>query len=172
MNLKNDLFKDLTAHGYSGLSIWTIFKSWWSHPSMRLLINYRLARAISNDVVGASLLKNLLRLNTISKTSCHISPRAVIEPGVTFPHATGIVLGNNTHLKAGVKVFQNVTFAVSNDADDQAPTAQEGSIIYSGAVVIGDITIGEKAVVGANAVLKQNVPSGKTAVGMPARIIN
>ena len=172
MSLKEDIFEDLIAHGYEKPSIGVLIKSWFSHPSLRLLINYRLARAIPNDFFGGSILKRFLWLNIVSKTGCHISPSAVLEPGVIFPHATGIVIGNNAHIKKGVKIFQNVTFAIEDEVADKAPTAQENAIIYAGAVVIGDITIGEGAVVGANSVLKINVPAGKSAVGAPAKIID
>lgn len=172
MSLKEDIFQDLMAHGYDRPSILIVLKSWFSHPSLRLLINYRLIKSLPSGVMGSGFLKRLLWLNIVSKTGCHVSPSAVLEPGVIFPHATGIVIGNNAHIKKGVKVFQHVTFAIKDDVADKAPMAQENAIIFAGAVVIGDITIGEGAVVGANSVLKIDIPSGKTAVGSPAKIID
>jgi len=170
MGLKKDIFEDLKAHGYSRQSTLRSIKAWITHPSIRLLINYRIGKKIKGSNPLSALIKRSLWLNIVSRTSCHISYQSIIEPGVIFPHATGIVIGNGAHLKSGSKIFQNVTFAIKNDDENKSATAHKGSIIYAGAVLIGNIIIEENAIIGANAVVKQNVPANKMAVGVPAEI--
>ena len=163
MSLKSDLSADLKAHGYKNASWFHILKARFSHPSIRLLFNYRLAQK-----TNLRFLKRYLWLNTVSKTGCHISPQTVIEPGVIFPHATGIVIGNGAIIKTGSKIFQNVTLAIANDEENKTATIDEDALIYAGAVLIGDIKIGKSSTVGANALVKINVPDGQIAVGVPA----
>lgn len=166
MALIDDIQKDLKAHGYKKTSWLYIIKAWFSHPSIKLLVNYRLAEKTS-----LSFLKRWLWLNSISNTGCHISPQSTIEPGVILPHATGIVIGNGAHVKSGAQIFQNVTLAITNDIENKSATIENDATIYAGAVLIGDIIIGKKAIIGANAVVKINVPEEKTAVGVPAKIL-
>jgi serine O-acetyltransferase len=165
MSLKNDIIEDMKAHGYSKTSIFHVIKAWISHPSIFLLINYRLAQKIK----FAPFKRFFWLLNT-SNTGCHISLKTIIEPGVIFPHATGIVIGNGAHIKKGAKIFQNVTLAVNDDAEDKSAIIEKNTTIYAGAVLIGSLTIGKNSQVGANAVVKQNVPANKIAVGVPAII--
>lgn len=170
MTLKNDIAQDLKAHGYTKTSIFHIIKAWISHPSIHLLANYRISKKISGSNPLHIFLRRFLWLNTTSKTGCHISLKTTIEPGVIFPHATGIVIGNGAYIKTGAKIFQHVTLAISNDDENKAATIEENATIYAGAVLIGDINIGKDAIIGANAVVKQDVPKSKIAVGIPATI--
>lgn len=170
MTLQAHIFEDLVAHGYDQPTFFTIVKAYFSHPSIRVLSNYRIGLRLDEKNVFFRFVKRMFWNNSVSHAGCHISPKAMIEPGVIFPHASGIVIGNGAHIKSGAKIFQHVTLAVENDEDDMAPTIAENTIIYAGAVVVGDITVEEGAVIGANAVVKQNVPSGMMAVGVPAQI--
>ncbi len=65
--------------------------------------------------------------------------------------------------------MQQVTLGQTGDSG--APTVEEDAYIGAGAKVIGEITIGARARIGANAVVLKDVPPDATAVGVPARII-
>jgi len=66
-------------------------------------------------------------------------------------------------------INQQVTIGYSNDTD--MPTLGNGVTINAGAKVIGNVTIGDNSVVGANAVVVKNVPANCTVVGIPAYIV-
>ncbi|MDR5672370.1 serine acetyltransferase [Halalkaliarchaeum sp. AArc-GB] len=90
-------------------------------------------------------------------------------PISTFiPHPVGITVASCAEIGHGVRIGQNVTIGLK---DGGCPTICDEAEIHTGAVVIGDIRVGEEAVVGANAVVLDDVPDGATVVGVPARNI-
>ena len=54
---------------------------------------------------------------------------------------------------------------------DDRPSIGDDVFVYAGAKVLGDVTVGDGACIGANAVVLEDVPAGATAVGVPARIL-
>jgi serine O-acetyltransferase len=92
-------------------------------------------------------------------------------------HASGIVIGETAEIGDDVTLYQNVTLggvAPSVNASAQVnrkrhPTIRDGVIIGSGAQVLGPVTVGEGARIGANAVVVKDVPEGVTMVGVAAR---
>lgn len=101
------------------------------------------------------------------RLSCDIwHPRL---PSSTFiPHPVGIIIPNSAEIGDNVSIHQNVTIGIK---DGGAPTICKNAEIYSGAVVLGDVRVGEGAVVGANAVVLDDVPDGSTVAGVPAKKI-
>lgn len=162
MGLRGDIESDLLAHGYDDTDEATMLKAWFFHPSLRLLINYRLIRLLPETNVFARFARRWLWANIVSFTACHISPHCVIEPGVNFPHATGIVIGNGAHVHRGVRIFQHVTIA-NKDEGDKAAVILRGAVLYTGCIVIGNVTIGEGVVIPAHAVIKGDVVPAQAA---------
>jgi serine O-acetyltransferase len=100
-----------------------------------------------------------------------IPPEARIAPTCRFPHPTGIVIGVGAKLGDRTTVFQNVTIGAARTGGgrtDRYPKIEADCVIFAGAVLVGDITIGEGSVVGANAVVTRSFPPGSTIVGAPA----
>ncbi|HVY12184.1 MAG TPA: serine O-acetyltransferase, partial [Alphaproteobacteria bacterium] len=99
-------------------------------------------------------------------------PTAEIGAGLCLPHPTGIVIGQVVKIGADVTLYQNVTLgsARAGGANDQ-PEIGNNVVIFAGAVIVGKISIGPNAKIGANAVVLDHVPAGAAAVGAPARII-
>ncbi|UWG50000.1 hypothetical protein AArcCO_0678 [Halalkaliarchaeum sp. AArc-CO] len=90
-------------------------------------------------------------------------------PISTFiPHPVGITIASCAEIGHDVRIGQNVTIGMK---DGGCPTICDGAEIHTGAVVIGGVRVGEEAVVGANAVVLDDVPDGVTVVGVPARKI-
>lgn len=87
-------------------------------------------------------------------------------------HPAGIVVGRRAKLGDNVTVLQNVTIGQRNirpgDPSD-CPKILSNVVIGAGAVVVGAITVGRDAVVGANAFVDKNVPPAHLAVGIPAQ---
>jgi serine O-acetyltransferase len=148
----------------------------WALAPARLLLSpgflaialHRIAHAVyPHTIAGRVAAKIIWRINVLL-TGCHISPKARIGARLQIPHATGVVIGDGCIIGDDVTVYQNVTLGHKNDA---YPHIANGAAIYPGAVVLGGITVGEHAVVGANAVVLADVPAHAYAVGVPARII-
>lgn len=94
----------------------------------------------------------------------------VIEcgPGLRLPHAArGIILHPDVRLGSGVTLFHRVTIGERHDG---VPVIGDGVFVGAGAAVIGGIKVGNKARVGAGAVVLCDVPEGCTAVGVPASV--
>jgi serine O-acetyltransferase len=102
-----------------------------------------------------------------------IHPAAQIGKGAFFDHGTGIVIGETAVVGDDVSMLHGVTLGgTSADRVDRHPKIGKGVLIGAGAHVIGNITIGDYAKIGTGSVVTKPVPSGCTAVGVPARLIN
>lgn len=98
-----------------------------------------------------------------------INRHANISAKARFPHLTGVVVHKASVIEDDCQIMQQVT--IGQLAGTGAPVLRKGCYIGSGAKVLGEITIGEYARIGANAVVLQDVPAGCSAVGVPARIL-
>src|SRR4029453_11546708 len=87
-------------------------------------------------------------------------------------HATGIIIGALSEIGDDVTMMQNVTIGRGPDNPVRAPRIGRGVYLSSGSSIIGDISIGDFAKVGAGAVVTHDVPAGCPAVGVPARLTN
>ena len=105
-------------------------------------------------------------------TAIDIHPGATIGRHFFIDHGF-VVIGETAEIGDGVTIYQNVTLGGTSPdngiAGKRHPTISDGAIIGSGAQVLGPITIGPRARVGANAVVTKEVPEGTTVVGIPAR---
>ena len=112
-------------------------------------------------------------------TGIEIHPGAGIGRRFVIDHGNSVVIGETSLIGDDVTMYQGVTLggiAPSVDSKSQInrkrhPTVLDGAIIGSGAQVLGPITVGKGARVGANAVVTKDVPPGVTAVGIPARVV-
>ncbi len=112
-------------------------------------------------------------------TGIEIHPGAEIGRRFVIDHGNSVVIGETSLIGDDVTMYQGVTLggiAPSVDSKSQInrkrhPAVLDGAIIGSGAQVLGPITVGKGARVGANAVVTKDVPPGVTAVGIPARVI-
>lgn len=112
------------------------------------------------------------RLNAFVN-ACDLRPQADIGPGFCLPHPMGVVIGP---IVAGrnLTVHQNVTMGRARSDDEYGGPSTRAVIgndviIYAGAVLVGGVTVGDAARIGANAVVVSDVPAGQTAFTMPAR---
>jgi serine O-acetyltransferase len=91
---------------------------------------------------------------------------ASIGPGLYIAHGFATIVVWNAVIGANCWLHQNVT--IGWGSGDGAPHIGDDVTIYTGAVVIGEITVGDDVIVGANAVVAKDVPAGVVARGVPA----
>jgi serine O-acetyltransferase len=105
-------------------------------------------------------------------TAIDIHPGAVIGRNFFIDHGF-VVIGETAEVGDDVTIYQCVTLGGTNPTNGVAgkrhPTIGNDVIIGSGAQVLGPITIGDRARIGANAVVTRDVPEGATMTGIPAR---
>jgi len=112
-------------------------------------------------------------------TGIEIHPGARIGRRFFIDHGMGVVIGETSEIGDDVTLYHGVTLggvAPSLDSDSQReqkrhPTLEDGVIVGSGGQVLGPITVGRCARVGANAVVTKDVPPCTTVVGIPAKAV-
>lgn len=100
--------------------------------------------------------------------SCRMYVAMAARQKTVFPHPVGIVLAGNTRLGRDCTIYQNVTIG---GKDNQYPVLGDRCIIYPNSCIIGHVTIGENAVIGAGSVVLEDVPANSIVAGNPARIL-
>jgi serine O-acetyltransferase len=143
------------ALSYSGLhAIWLhrIAHRWWRAPGLKL---------------PARLLSQFARF----LTGIEIHPGAHIGRRFFIDHGMGVVIGETAVVGDDVMLYHGVTLGgKSRGRGKRHPTLCDGVVIGAGAQVLGDIVIGERTVVGANAVVVKSAPADSVLVGIPARV--
>uniref|UniRef100_A0A0G4IDD1 serine O-acetyltransferase n=1 Tax=Chromera velia CCMP2878 TaxID=1169474 RepID=A0A0G4IDD1_9ALVE len=101
-----------------------------------------------------------------------IHPGATIGCGVMFDHGTGIVIGETAKIGDGSTLLHGVTLGgTGKERGDRHPKLGRNVLIGAGATILGNISVGDDARVGAGSVVLRSVPPGATAVGVPAKIL-
>lgn len=117
---------------------------------------------------GFSLVAELLQRWTQFLFHVDISPEARIGPGLKLRHCHGVVVGSEARLGENVTLLQNVTigkrFSGGPGRPDGMATVGDDVTIGAGAVLLGPVNVGPKAMIGANAVLSDDVPECGTVI--------
>jgi serine O-acetyltransferase len=119
---------------------------------------------------GIPIVPRLAHRIAISWAQVSIGDPVLVHPGVRLPHGQ-VVIDGFVEIHTGVLIRPFVTIGL-REGDYAGPTIHRFAMIGTGAKVIGPITIGEGARVGANAVVLDDVPPGAIAVGVPARVVS
>lgn len=138
--------------GYVALQAWRVSHWLWRH-------DHRDAALLCQNEAS-----NVLQVS--------IHPAASIGSAVYLDHATGIVIGANVVIGDEVTVLQNVSIGRRSELPTRSPRIGRGVFIGAGATILGDISIGNFAKIGAGTVVTSDVPAGCTAIGNPARLTN
>jgi serine O-acetyltransferase len=141
------------------------------YPGLHALVMHRAAHWLwSNELYWLGrFVSHLARMST----GIEIHPGATIGRRFFIDHGMGVVIGETATIGDDVTLYHSVTLGgTSWNKGKRHPTLENGVIIGAGAKVLGPITVGAGAKVGSNAVVVKDVPSGTTAVGNPARIID
>ena len=127
---------------------------------------YKMQNAQNHHI--KTLYRKILRL----VYSCEVTPSCKFGRNIEMSHnGLGCVIWA-TEIGDNTTIWQNVTLGSGKGQyPDVFPKIGKNCKIYTGAVVIGNITIGDGAIIGANAVVTHDVPENTVVAGVPARII-
>jgi serine O-acetyltransferase len=147
----------------TGVTTAELLASW---PGLHAVLAHRVAHALL--AARVPVLPRALAYLSRSVTGIEIHPAARVGDALFIDHGTGVVIGETAELGANVTVYQGVTLGGTGFATGKRhPTVQDNVTIGSGAKLLGPITIGHGAKIGANAVVIHDVPPNSTVVGNP-----
>jgi serine O-acetyltransferase len=156
--------RDPAARGVSSLEI---LASW---PGVHALLAHRVSHAMHE--AGVPLLPRLLATATRATTNIEIHPAAEIGDALFIDHGTGVVVGETAEIGDNVTLYQGVTLGGTGFATGKRhPTVEDNVTIGSGAKLLGPITVGHGAKIGANSVVITDVPPNSTVVGNPGHVV-
>lgn len=136
------------------------------YPGIQALINYRIAHRLHQ--LGVPLIARLIAELAHSATGIDIHPGATIGREFFIDHGTGVVIGATAIIGDRVQLFQAVTLGAKSfptDLEGRAikglprhPIVEDDVVIYSGATVLGRVTIGRGSVLGGSVWVTEDVP--------------
>jgi len=136
------------------------------YPSITALTHYRVAHELYR--VGVDLIPRILTEMAHSKTGIDIHPGATIGRHFFIDHGTGTVIGETCVIGDNVRLYQGVTLGAKSFPKDETgilvkgiprhPVVEDDVVIYSGATVLGRITVGKGSVIGGNVWVVSDVP--------------
>lgn len=131
---------------------------------------YRLAHWCSRHHLR--FIAQWLSMHTRKKTGIEIHPAAKIGSGLLIDHGMGVVIGETCEIGSSCTLYQGVTLGgTGKETGKRHPTLGDFVTVGAGAKVLGALTVGSNAKIGAGAVVLQSVPAHATAVGVPAHIV-
>ena len=149
-----------------------------TYPGVKAVFFHHLANKIWN--YKFYLIARMLSQFSRFLTGIEIHPAAKIGKNLFIDHGMGVVIGESSEIGNDVTLYHGVTLggiSPSENSDDQRnskrhPTLLDNVIVGSSAQILGPITVGECARIGANTVVLKDVPANATMVGNPAKNIS
>lgn len=140
-------------------------------PGFQLTVGIRLTELVGRIPGFGRFLRRLVWYPTTMLFGCDFGVGVRIGGGLYLPHPFAIVVNADCKLGRNVTLLQGVTLGIVDPTQPGCPVLEDGARVNAGAKLLGGITVGRAAVVGANAVVLCDVPDGRVAVGVPARIL-
>jgi len=141
-----------------------------TYPGIHALLWHRIGHALWTR--GLRYPARFLSFFARMFTQIDIHPGATIGRRFFIDHGCGVVIGETAEIGDDVTLYHGVTLGgVSWNPGKRHPTLEDGVVVGAGAKILGPITVGSGARVGANSVVIQDVPAGMTVVGIPGRVV-
>ena len=146
-----------------------------TYPGVKAIFFHRIANFFST--AKFDLIARVISQFSRFLTGIEIHPKAKIGKNLFIDHGMGVVIGETSEIGDNVTIYHMATLggiAPSINSNDQRnikrhPTIGDEAVIGSGAQVLGPITVGRCAKIGANAVVTKDVPEKAVMVGIPAK---
>ena len=146
-----------------------------TYPGVKAVFFHRIANFFS--VAKFDLIARIISQFSRFLTGIEIHPGAKIGKNLFIDHGMGVVIGETSDIGDNVTIYHMATLggiAPSINSNDQRnikrhPTIEDEVVIGSGAQVLGPVTVGRCAKIGANAIITKDVPEKAVMVGIPAK---
>lgn len=160
---KNILEKDPAAK--------SLFEAIFYYPSLKAVLYHRLSHKLYNK--KRYTLSWIISQRARKKTGIEIHPGAKIGRNLFIDHGMGVVIGETAEVGDNVTMYHGVTLGGLGGKPNtkRHPTVEDDVMIGAGVKILGPITIGRGAKIGANAVILKDVPPYTTVVGVPGRVV-
>lgn len=160
---KNILEKDPAAKN--------LFEAIFCYPSLKVILYHKWAHKLYNR--KKYTLSRIISQRARRKTGIEIHPGAKIGRNLFIDHGMGVVIGETAVVGDNVTMYHGVTLGGIGGEPNvkRHPTVEDNVMIGAGAKILGPITIGKGAKIGANAVVLKDVPPYTTVVGIPGRVV-
>jgi serine O-acetyltransferase len=147
-----------------------------TYPGFHALLTHHLSHALY--LRGWRVLARVVSQAGRWVTGIEIHPGATIGRRLFIDHGMGVVIGETAEIGDDVTMYQDITLGGTSPSVNSAaqankkrhPTLNDRVIVGAGAQILGAITVGAGAKIGANAVVVTDVPAGALMVGIPAKI--
>lgn len=118
-----------------------------------------------------SLLYKWLKITAQILTGIDLPCEAQVGRRLRIDHFGGVIISGDVQIGDDVILRHGVTLGLKHEGKRGAPRLGNRVEVGAGAVVLGAVCIGDGAVIGANAVVLQDIPANALAVGIPARVV-
>ena len=146
-----------------------------TYPGVKAIFFHKISNffAIAKFDIVARVISQFSRF----LTGIEIHPKAKIGKNLFIDHGMGVVIGETSEIGDNVTIYHMVTLggispSINSDSQREIkrhPTLMDNVVVGSGAQILGPVTIGKNAKVGANAVVTKDVPDNAVMIGIPAR---
>lgn len=147
-----------------------------TYPGFKAILLYRIAHILY--LKGEKLKARIISEYGHSRTGIDIHPGSTIGSPFFIDHGTGTVIGETCIIGNYVRLYQGVTLGALSPKQGQKikgikrhPTIKDNVVIYAGATLLGDITIGENVVIGGGVFITEDIPAN-TKVLLPKPVLN
>jgi serine O-acetyltransferase len=141
-----------------------------TYPGLHAIIHHRIAHGLW--LRGLRFAARWLSYCSRMFTQIDIHPGATIGRRFFIDHGCGVVIGETAEIGNDVTLYHGVTLGgVSWNVGKRHPTLCDGVMVGAGAKILGPVTVGRHARVGANSVVIHDVPESMTVVGIPGRVV-
>lgn len=178
--VRDQIAKDIDAAYEGDPAATSVEEIILAYPGLQAIAVQRMSNILYRAQVP--LVPRVMTEYAHSRTGIDIHPGATIGSRFFIDHGTGVVIGETSTIGNDVKIYQGVTLgARSFPKDEQGnivkgikrhPNIEDAVTIYSGATILGDITLGAGSVIGGNVWLTDSVPPGTKIMVRPAQKIH
>ena len=146
-----------------------------TYPGVKAVFFHKIANFFS--VAKFDLIARIISQFSRFLTGIEIHPKAKIGKNLFIDHGMGVVIGETSEIGDNVTIYHMATLggiSPSINSNEQRevkrhPTLKDNVVVGSGAQVLGPVTVGCCAKIGANAVITKDVPEKAVMVGIPAK---